>query len=373
MARPGRLQFIDFTRGIAMVIMAWDHVSGFWNQVHGGLEGIMKTRIPNLDLAHFMARFITHVCAPSFVFLAGTSIALMEKSRTARGVSQRDISMHLIVRGFLLIALDFLWVAPSFDLPRYAFGVIACIGACFIIFSLARRLPPDIILILSVFTVLNHEFLDLGFIPDTVAWGHYLRVVLHEPGYSWMPYVGFYPVIPWIGVMGIGYWFGSLLNELSPEEYSKLKTPLAITGVASIVLFFVVRYFNWYGNLVHRWGNDVMDWLYISKYPPSLAFLLWTLGWMCLILSFGVYLSQKGYNDNRLIAGIRLFGRNPLFFYLVHLWLYRFRLPGQMPSFYLSIPQTVIVWAVGLVVLWIITGRYEIFKRAHPESLLRYI
>ncbi len=373
MAKMGRLQFIDFTRGIAMIIMAWDHVSGFWNQVHGGLEGILKTRMPNLDFAHFMARFITHVCAPAFIFLAGTSIALMEKSRADKGVSQKDISLHLLVRGILLIALDFIWVAPSFDLPRLAFGVIACIGACFIVFSIARRIPRDIILLLSVLIILNHEFLNLGFIPDTVAWGHYLRVILHEPGFTWMPYVGFYPVIPWIGVMGIGYWFGALLTELPPEEYSKLKTPIAITGAASIVLFFVVRYLNWYGNLVHRWGNDIMDWLYLSKYPPSLAFLLWSLGFMYLILSLGVYVSEKGYTDNRLVAGINLFGRNPLFFYLIHLWLYRFRPPGQMPPIYLTIPQTLVVWAAGLVVLWYLTGRYEALKRAHPESLLRFI
>ena len=372
MTKTDRLQFIDFTRGIAMMVMAWDHVSGFWNEVHGGIEGIVKVRQANLDLLHFMSRFVTHFCAPTFVFLAGTSIALMSKNRVLKGQSQRDISLHLFIRGVLLVLLDFIVVAPSFDLPKLAFGVLACIGTCMVVFSVARRFPPDIILLVSVLIILNSEFIDLSFIPDTVAWGHYLRVILHEPGFSWMPYVGFYPVFPWIGVMGIGYWFGSLLNELG-NKIKTLTAPLAGAGILCIVLFWVVRYFNWYGNLVYRWGNDLRDWLFLSKYPPSVTFLLWTLGSMCLILSLGVVLTEKGYIEERLIPGIRVFGRNHLFFYLVHLWLYRFRLPGQIPPFYLTIPQTLVFWGVGLEVLWFLSGHFERLKRRHLDSVLRYI
>jgi uncharacterized membrane protein len=368
-----RIEFIDFTRGIVMMVMAWDHVTGFWNSIHGGLEGIVMRRQGNLDLIHFMSRFITHVCAPTFVFLAGTSIALMEKSRTTRGVSERGISVHLIIRGLMLIALDFLWVAPSFDLPRYAFGVIASIGACFIVFSVARRLPADIVLVLSALLILNHEFISLDFIPNTVAWGHYLRTILLEPNFDWIPYVGFYPVIPWIGVMGVGYWFGSVLNRLEPEQIPALKTRIAGVGLFSIGLFFVVRYLNGYGNLVRRWGDNIMDWLFVSKYPPSVAFLLWSLGLMCLIAALGVFLMEKGYSENRLVGVVNLFGRNPLFFYLIHLWLYRLRLPGVPPPIYLTLPQTLLFWGAGLVVLWWLTKRYEVLKRSHPDSLLRYI
>jgi len=356
-----------------MMVMAWDHVTGFWNNVHGGLEGILLRRQGNIDLVHFMSRFVTHVCAPTFVFLAGTSIALMEKSRTSRGVSQRDISFHLIIRGLILIALDFIWVAPSFDLPRYAFGVIACIGACFVVFSVARHIPADIILIISTLLVLNHEFISLDFIPNTVAWGHYLRVILLEPGFDWIPYVGFYPVIPWIGIMGIGYWFGSVLNRIDPEEIPSLKTPLAGTGLLSLGFFFLVRYMNGYGNLVRRWGDNIMDWLYVSKYPPSVAFQLWSLGLMCLIMTLGVWLMEKDYSENRLISAVNLFGRNPLFFYLVHLWFYRLRLHGVPPPFYLTLLETLCFWGIGLIALWWLTKRFEILKRNHPDSFLRYI
>jgi len=368
-----RLGFIDFTRGLAMLVMAWDHVTGFWNDVHGGLEGIVKVRQGNLDLLHFISRFITHFCAPTFIFLAGTSIALMSKSRRDRGQSENAISLHLLIRGLLLIALDFLVVAPSFDLPNLAFGVLACIGACMVVFSFARRLPADIVLLLSVLIILNSEFIDLSFIPDTVAWGHYLRVILHEPGFDWIPYVGFYPVIPWIGVMGIGFWFGSLLNELERKEIDALQVPIAGTGVLCIGIFFVVRYLNSYGNLVYRWSGNIMDWLFLSKYPPSVAFLLWSLGVMLLIQSLGLIVMKNGYASNRFVSFITVFGKNPLFFYLVHLWLYRFRPPGQMPPIYLSLPQTLVAWGAGLIVLWFLTKKYSELKRAYPGALLRYI
>jgi len=144
-----------------MMFMAWDHVTGFWNEVHGGIEGIVKVRQANLDLLHFMSRFITHFCAPTFIFLAGTSIALMSKSRLNKGQSEMDISLHLLIRGILLILFDFIIIAPSFDLPNLAFGVLACIGACMAVFSFARRLPVDLILLASVLIILNNEFIDL--------------------------------------------------------------------------------------------------------------------------------------------------------------------------------------------------------------------
>jgi uncharacterized membrane protein len=370
---PGRVHFIDFTRGLAMMVMAWDHVSGFWNEVHGGLEGILKARQPNLDLPHFMSRFITHFCAPTFIFLAGTSIALMTRSRLARGQSEKDISIHLLIRGLLLIVFDFVLVAPSFDLPNLAFGVLACIGACMIVFSFARRLPPDIILLGSVLIIMNHEFIDLGFIPDMVAWGHYLRVIIHEPGFDWIPYVGFYPVIPWLGVMGVGYWFGTILTRLEKRKIDSLKMPLVSIGILSIVIFIIVRYLNNYGNLIYRWGNNFMDWLYLSKYPPSISFLLWTLGIMCLLHAIGLHYTVGGYESNKVTSFVTTFGRNPLFFYLVHLWLYRFRLPGQLPPFYLTLPQTVVIWGIGLIILHFVTDRYAGLKKSYPGSLLRFI
>jgi hypothetical protein len=132
------------------------------------------------------------------------------------------------------------------------------------------------------------------------------------------------------------------------------------------------RYMNGYGNLVSRWSNNLLDWLYISKYPPSLVFLLWGLGGMCLFLAMGIILQERNLSNKNLAGVIHTIGRVPLFFYITHLWLYRFRLPGVQLPFHLTMTQTLGAWVLGLAVLWLMCSRYEKLKRMHPR-LLQYI
>jgi uncharacterized membrane protein len=360
--RLTRLQFIDFTRGLVMMLMAWDHASNFWNQVHGGSEGLMPFRNPNLDLVWTLARFVTHYAAPTL----------------SRGDSQRDITIHIIVRGLLLLVFEALIVAPAFNsgpglaLPRYYFGVIACIGVSLIIFSVYRRLPASVILGFSLIIILNQQWLDLSFIPFDVAWGHYLRRILAEPGFTWRPYFALYTLVPWFGVMGLGWVFGTYLNGFDRARLPKLKKFLAVAGVASIAMFLLVRLMNGYGNLVRRWSMDILDWLYISKYPPSIAFLLWTLGGACLFMALGIWLQEKNWSDKNIVGTIHTLGRAPLFFYLTHLWLYRLRLPAVPAPFYLNIWQTMAWWGVGLVILWLACSKYLVLKKRYPR-FLQYI
>ena len=373
-----RLEFIDFARGIVMAIMAWDHVSGFWNQYHHGGEGILGRAPAFVDTTWFLLRFVSHYCAPAFIFLAGTVLAISVKRRLEKGESQRDVSLHLVKRGLVLLFFVAAIEAPAFTNPWTYFGVIACIGVCLIIFSVARRLPTKVILVLSLLIILNHSFLDLSFIPTRPNWGWYLRVILHEPSFDRWPYVGLYPIIPWVAVMGLGWSLGNYLSGKSAEEINGLKRPFAILGVASIAAFIMVRWLNGYGNLVARMGNTLVDWLYVSKYPPDLAFLLWTLGGMCLMLALGIHIQGREWFHGGLSGMLLSFGRNPLFFYLVHLWLYRAQPPdfyprAYVPPFYLGLPETLLFWAVGLVVLWRLCLWYEKLKRQYPKPILQYI
>jgi len=367
----GRLQFIDFTRGIVMAVMAWDHVSGFWNRYHHGGEGLQGAMRPFLNTTWFLARFITHYCAPTFIFIAGTVLAYSTAKRRRRGESEFKISARMVIRGIILLLAEALIVAPAFDIPRLYFGVLACIGVCFIIFSLARKLPTWLILLLSIITVLNHRFLRLDLIPNYVWWGHYLRVIIHEPGFTWPPYVGLYPIIPWIGVMGMGWTFGAYLSGKTREDIMGLKRPLMGIGVASIILFFIVRAVNGYGNLLPRRGWSLVDVLYVSKYPPSVAYLLWTLGGMCLFMWYGLRLEQGV--RGKIYGVILQFGRTPLFFYLTHLWIYRMRPSGVPPPFYLPMVPTIGLWLIGLAILYKLCGLYEGLKRRYPDSVLQYI
>ncbi|MBT3283529.1 DUF1624 domain-containing protein [Candidatus Bathyarchaeota archaeon] len=369
----GRLQFIDFTRGLVMAIMAWDHVSGFWNQFHQGSEGVMGAMRPFMNTTWFLVRFVSHYCAPTFIFLAGTVLAISTIKREARGESQFDISGRIVIRGIVLLVAESLIVAPAFGTPWAYFGVIACIGLNFIIFSFARKLPNWLILALSLFIVFNHNFINLDFIPNDVAWGHYLRVILHEPNFEMRPWVGLYPILPWLGVMGMGWVFGSIISGYTPEQIRGLEGPLRKIGLASIGLFILVRGINGYGNLLPRQGWSLVDWLYVSKYPPSQAFLLWTLGGMCLFMSYALKHQDKSTFNTGVTGVLNQYGRVPLFFYLTHLWLYRLRLPGAPGMFYMPMVPTLALWVLGLYVLYELCKRYEILKRNHRGSVLQYI
>ena len=369
-----RLQFIDYTRGLIMAIMAWDHVSGFWNRFHQGGEGVQGAMRPFLNTTWFLVRFVSHYCAPTFIFLAGTVLALSTIKRVSRGESQLSISSRMIIRGVVLLVAEVLLVSKAFgNTPWAYFGVIACIGVSFIILSVARRLPNWVILALSLFIVFNHNFMNIDFIPNDVAWGHYLRVILHEPNFEMRPWVGLYPIFPWIGVMGLGWIFGSTISDYSPEQIRGLEQPLRKIGWASIGLFILVRGINGYGNLLPRQGWSLVDWLYVSKYPPSQAFLLWTLGGMCLFMSYALKHQDRADFNEGLSGVLNQFGRTPLFFYLTHLWLYRLRLPEAPGLFYMPMTPTLGFWVLGLWALYKLCVRYEVLKRRHPRSVLQYI
>lgn len=354
-----------------MIVMAWDHVSGFWHELHHGGEGILGQMPPFASTLWFLERFVSHWCAPTFIFLAGTVLALSIKKRLEEGDSQRDISIHIIKRGFVLLLLAILLEAPAFDLPSYYFGVISCIGACFIIFSVFRLVPKNLILLISLAIVLLHGFINLDWIPLNIEAGAYLRVILHEPSFNYWPYVGLYPIFPWIGVMGLGWCFGDAIKKLN-VPYSKIRKTVLITGVSAIAMFFVVRGLNSYGNLLPRRGNTIIDWLYVSKYPPDVAFLLWGLGFMCIFMAIGLFIQERKIS-NPLSNALTDIGATPLFFYIVHLWLFRLRLPYVEPPFHLEMWQTFLFWVAGNIILWQLCKRYLQLKRAHPDSILKYI
>ena len=357
-----------------MALMAWDHVATFWWPQHYGGEGLGGV-FPYLgaDLIPFMSRFITHFCAPTFFFLSGASIAISTARRLHRGESQRDISLYLIKRAGVLILLMVLIEGNAFGLSPLYFGVLGCFAACFIMFSVFRRLPWQVILIVSTVIVVFHQLLDLSFIPRAEIW-LLLRLYLHEPSLDYPPFQVLYPVIPWIGVMGLGWCFGVLLSRLDKERIKKLMIPIVLTGGASIIAFIIIRWLNGFGNLVLRYGNTLEAWLAFSKYPPDLAFLTITLGGMCLLLALGLLIEDKSWFSGGVTGVLLVFGRTPLFFYVTHLVLYRVR-PFYMtqPLFTVNLPFAIMFWLIGLLILWRLCLRYERYKRAHPESLLQYI
>ncbi len=371
-----RLPFIDFARGVVMIFMAWDHVSGFWNPGKIGSEGLRGYFPYVADINQFYLRLLTHVCAPAFMFLAGASMALSTRKRLNRGEDQWSISKRLATRGMIMWLLAIYIVGPAFGTGPLYFGVMACFGACFILWSVLRRLPTPAILVGSLAVVLFHPYLNLDFIRNQGI-GFYLRVILHEPASMRMqwPFGGLYPIIPWIGVMGLGWVFGVFLSSLREERMRGLKVSMGVAGILSWVLFVAVRWMNGFGVLVPRNGDTLVAYLSLSKYPPSLAFLLFTLGEMFIFLALGLHIQESRFIKNELVQTVLLFGRTPLFFYVAHLILYRIR-PFWMdqPRLYdLNLWETGAFWIIGLVILRWFCSYYQDLKNEHPRSILQYI
>lgn len=417
-----RIIAIDFVRGLAIILMALDHASSFWNVGRRAGEGLTSWseeagaftnfyRPVFPDLLNFLIRFVTHWCAPTFVFLAGTSIVLFEAKRLEQGVSESEITKHLVIRGLILLLIEWTIIAWAFHAEFLYFGVLALIGVGFIIFAFARRVDPKIILVFSLFLFLEPliDGLLLGLSGRTMSifyWGfiwnqfpasfqHFLLTATFWP--NW-PY-GLYPLDPWLGVMGLGFVFGHWLRKQRiPEDNQFIVKRLAVTGSLSIGIFFIFRLIQgWPVNYLGIWASDgvlradafiIETFFLLAKYPPSLGFLLWTLGGMCLVLSAAFYFQDQDWFQ-KWTAPVVLLGSTPLFFYSTHLLLY-----GAVPIFmsilsgepttypviakifgdalFLSLFVTIVVWIFGLLILYPVCVQFRQMKKKYPEPILKY-
>jgi uncharacterized membrane protein len=322
-----RLDSIDLLRGIVMVIMMLDHTRDF---VHSGAFQFDPTDLKQTTVALFLTRWITHYCAPIFVFLAGTGAYL----QFMRGKSKSDLSKFLLTRGLWLIVLELTVVrfGVFFSLDYRFLGflqVIWVIGISMIVLAALIHLPLKLIGLFGVAMIFLHNLLD-GFKvtgwqgPGTPMPGFWAKlwILLHQP-FTLFPILPVtspvilvvYNIIPWVGVMAAGYAFGYLYRL----EAARRRRWLLAMGATATALFFAVRAINIYGD-PSRWssqkglGFTVLSFLNTTKYPPSLLFLLMTLGPAMLALA----LFESGINlFGPLQKALVTFGRVPLFFYLL--------------------------------------------------------
>lgn len=322
-ARAPRLVSVDVLRGLVMVIMALDHTRDFMSY----------QRFPPEDMAHpyaalFFTRFITHYCAPVFAFLAGTGAFLS----TRRGKSLPELSRFFLTRGLWLVLLectivDFAW---GF-VPWVHGGVIWILGWSMVAMALIVWLPVRWIAGLGLAMIATHNMLD-RINPASFGRFSWLWILLHTPArFTISDHFEFsvrYVLIPWVGVMAVGFAFGTLL--LRPDRRKWILT----IGIAATALFFVLRGINLYGNGVAglpfgyprsagpwsvqpRLSSTVISFFNVLKYPPSLDYLLVTLGPALMLLGL-----LDGCKAERGLSRILVvFGRVPLFYYVLHLYL----------------------------------------------------
>ncbi len=384
-----RLESIDVLRGLVIVLMALDHTRDFFH--HGAFEGWDPLDLTRTSPGLFLTRWITHFCAPVFVFLAGTGAFLS----TARGKSKRELSWFLFTRGLWLVVLEFTWVkclgwSFSFQFDALWLLVIWALGISMIVLASLIHLPTSAIAVFGLVLIFGHNALD-GIKPE--SWGRWagLWQVLHA-GDKFELWPGFtigagYPLIPWIGVMAAGYAFGTLL-QLEP---ARRKRWLICFGLGAIALFAVLRGTNLYGNTT-PWAQQssalftLFSMLDCRKYPPSLCYLLMTLGPAMLVLA-----ALDG-GTPRWLRPALVFGRVPLFFYLLHLplihglsvlvhrfrftdlgWLFGVDGAKPPPGAGFGLGATYATWLLVLLILFPGCRWFAELKRRRKDAWLSYL
>jgi len=392
----GRLASIDIIRGAVMVLMAIDHV-----RVYSGLPGGGPT--PGI----FFTRWVTHFCAPAFVFLAGTSAYFY-------GRNHRDLSRFLLTRGAWLVLLELTVIRISWtfnlDYAHYMLaGVIWMLGWCMILMAVLVKLPIRAVAAIGLLIIAGHNLLDSRFFPLASAmpehglgwlwtilyFGFFAEPVQLGPGGP--PLVVLYSIVPWIGVMAAGYAFGTILTA---EPVRRRRLCLAI-GLSATALFLALRGFNLYGDPT-PWGAAqeggdgrpampaLLAFLNPSKYPASFNFLLMTLGPTIALIPILESARRK------LAEWLSVFGRVPFFFYLLHIPLIhalallvsKIRLGAVSPWLFTNHPMgnpdppdgytwslglLYAVWAVSVVLLYVACRWYAGVKARRSDGWLRYL
>ena len=311
--RVTRVQSIDAVRGAIMIVMALDHVRDF---IHRAAMSSSPTDLSRTTVLLFFTRWITHFCAPVFMFTAGLGAFLYWQ----QGKTRAQLTSFLFTRGLLLMLLELtlMRVAYNFGFPSsypVLLLVLWVLGLCMVVMSALSWLPVPTIAVLSVGAIVLHNTLD-AVSPKQFGDTGWLWNVVHQPGAftvaGALVIVG-YPLVPWVGVMALGFACGRLY-QLEPAVR---RSRLTLLGAVLCLGFLVVRGLNHYGD-PQPWSAQssatftVLSFLNTTKCPPSLAFLLMTLGPALLWLAWADVLAPGRTNP------LVVLGRVPLFFFVTH-------------------------------------------------------
>jgi uncharacterized membrane protein len=385
-----RIQSIDLVRGIAMIIMALDHSRDF---IHYGASIDQNP----LDFATttpflFVTRWITHFCAPVFVFLSGTGIFLYG----TKGKTKKQVGFFLLTRGLWLMFIEIVLIQPiwDFNLSQVFLQVIWAIGLSMVVLSALQFLSYKLLLAVGLLIILGHNLLD----PISVEqpfWSSVGWSIVHQshiyPINDHFMFTITYPFLPWLGLMITGYALGKLyLPSVNPQYRRKF---LLYSGFTLIGFFIIIRFSNFYGDM-HPWATQkttfftILDFVKTTKYPPSLLYILMTMGPALILLSFVENIS------NGITKKITVFGKVPFFYYVLHIalihiiaWILFFGAghgwkdldfthfrDGSLP-FGNGHPLWVVyaVWAAVIIILYFPCRWYSRYKSSHRQWWLSYI
>lgn len=384
--KRSRIQSIDLLRGLVMLIMAIDHTRDFFHsEALTGDPLNLATTTPFL----YFTRWITHFCAPTFVFLTGLSAWLQSQRKT-----KKELSRFLITRGLWLVLIEVtvitLGITGDIHFGFFVLQTIWSIGISMVILGIVIWLPFNIILLLGLLIVFGHNSLDFAEANNkgnvSLIW-HFLHLPTVVPLWDNHVLDIFYPFLPWAGLMMVGYCCGKLYTGVDAVHRKKI---LLWMGIGSLLIFVLLRSMDIYGDPGH-WSeqkNGILSFLSfmnVQKYPPSLLYLTATIG--CALIFLALVKESAG----RFAKIIIVYGRVPFFYYILHFYLlhiisialylsrghsfsqgmqgvpglpFKFAIPGEGYSLWVVYA----IWLAVVVALYPLCKWYDQYKTAHPEK-----
>lgn len=390
-AKPTRIESIDLLRGLVMIIMALDHTRNF---IHEGALVADPLDLATTNPALFFTRWVTHFCAPIFVFLAGTSAFLQGQRKT-----KKELAAFLIKRGLWLILVEVTLITfgITFDITFNIFflQVIWAIGISMVLLGLMIWLPFKAILATGLLIVIGHNSLDF-YEAANPGNSSLFYSLLHRQNF--IPFGNgrilgiLYPFLPWTGLMLLGYCFGKLFTAY---DGSARRTLLLKLGASVIALFVVLRFINVYGD-PSPWSEQktaflsVLSFINTTKYPPSLLFMCMTIGPAI------IFLALAGKVKSAVARVITIYGKVPFFYYILHFYLIHLTavifslLRGHsfsegangaqgipfkfvFPAEGLSLGGTYLVWMGIVALLYPACKWFSNYKQTHRQWWLSYL
>ncbi len=354
-----------------MILMLLDHVRETF-YLHLQVSDPVNVFETSPEL--FYTRFVTFICAPVFIYLTGLSAWLFLKKN-----SRDETSKFLLKRGLFLILMEitvinFLW-AGQYPPDMFFLQVIWCIGICMIFLSFLIYLKPRLILLIGILIICSHNYF-LDFSVNSGSIFYKLWAILYQReiiGFSSFVFRTSYPVLPWIGVIALGFSSGIWFSKEKPPSYKKRK--MLTYGLAGFLIFLVMRFVNIYGDTA--WINTgdfqttLMSFLSLSKYPPSFLFNL-------LMISLGllIMLFCEKFHENKFVKMLSQFGSAPMFFYVLHLTvllvIYKicYFIYGPNQGEYFSLPNVESLWITFLILsiaLYFPTKWFALYKHSNKN------
>jgi uncharacterized membrane protein len=377
-----RLVAIDWMRGFVMVLMTLDHASLMFNRGRLALDSVWPIDASTgagwvagmeLPLDQFFTRWVTHLCAPTFLFLSGTSLALSLEKRRGESMSERELDRHLLIRGGVILGCEAI-LSLLADQGIAMLQVLYAIGLSLWLMIPLRRLDTRLLVGAGLGWFVVGEWITTAAVPPGDLGPLALRLLI-APGVD-APVTVVYPVAGWLAMLAVGWGFGRWLLGVDPSvRLAQATRRCARAGTAALAVFVVVRGIDGYGNMaLHRDDASLAQWLHVSKYPPGLSFASLELGLMALCLAVCFAVEARLRAPASRWNPLRVYGQTALVYYMLHflgLGGAAMAITGDLGR--LGLAEAYAGAGCALVILYPVCLAWRRYKTAHSRSWPQYV